>query len=296
MKFRFVYLVLICATFSLVAGNDCCEKYYSGCETPLHCGQWSIVPKGGVAPTIRTAQDPVWLINPCLNLSGPITGCENTPPNPTSPVFTVSKTAKFQNQFKTPFIVGFELQYALDDYHMVYLEYAYRQAKAKVFPFTAGLFQVCERFTNYSSSAGYLGARQYFNRIWCEHLAFFVGLKIGILHRKQVCYNLNLAVPSFDVPLTTIADNPYFFADNVVSGGLHLGFDYCFNCNWSFQFNAEVVASAGPKVNQNVRFGQDAGQTDPAILAALGGLTNVNIGATGTEVYFPVTFGIRYNF
>lgn len=257
--------------------------------------------KNCVAPTKRTQQGCVWLTNLCFDPGETI--CSNCEPmgisTPSTPVFSVSQTAKFSDQFKTPLAVGVEVQYALDDYHMVYLEYAYRHANSKVFPFTAGIFQVCEKFNDFKSHAGYLGARNYFNRVWCDKLSFFVGLKVGILHRNQICYNLNLAVPSFNIPLTEIADNVYFFSDNVVSGGLHLGFDYCFNCNWSFQFNAEVVASAGHRTNQNVVFGRSAGLSlpdDAAKLAALGGLTNVNIGAVGTEVQFPITFGLRYNY
>ena len=285
---------------ALMAGqasaNDCnrCDG-----SAPLEACQWGIVVKGGVAPTRRTEQGCVWLTNPCQNLSGPITGCNTTPPSPTSPVFSVSKTAKFKSQFKTPATVAVELQYALDGHHMIYLEYAYRHAKATPFGFTAGLFEVCETTNDYKSQAGYIGFRKYFDRMWCDKFSFFAGGKMGILHRNQICYTLNLAVPSFSIPQTEIATNTYFFADNVVSAGLHIGFDYDFRCNWSFQFNAEVIASAGPKVNQNVVFGTAAGlalPADAAKLAALGGLTNVNIGSVGTEVQFPITFGIRYRY
>jgi len=292
---KIALLLLVLQSAVLSASYDCCNPCDDGgCGTPLRCGQWSIVPKIGVAPTIRTAQDPVWLTNPCFETAGSICdGCQNTPRNPATPVSTVSVTAKFQDQFKTPLAAGVELQYAIDEHHMVYLEYAYRHANPKIFPFTAGAFNVCERFTKFQSHAGYIGARHYFDRVWCDRLSFFLGGKMGILHRDQVCYNLNLAIPSAGVPLTEIGNNVYFFKDNVVSAGLHLGLDYCFNCNWSFQFNAGFVASCGPKVNQNVVF---AGETDPAKLTALLGLTNVNIGATGTEVQFPVTFGLRFNY
>lgn len=294
------YILLLTALMAGQAAANDCNRCESSCESaPLEACQWGIVVKGGVTPTRRTEQGCVWLTNPCQNLSGPITGCNTTPPSPTSPVFSVSKTAKFKNQFKTPATFAVELQYALDGYHMIYLEYAYRHAKATPFPFTAGLFEVCETTNNYKSQAGYIGFRNYFNRMWCDKLSFFVGGKLGILHRNQICYTLNLATPSFNVPLTEIATNPYFFADNVVSAGLHIGFDYNFRCNWSFQFNVEVITSAGPKVNQNVVFGAAAGLTlpaDTAKLTALGGLTNVNIGAVGTEVQFPITFGIRYSY
>ncbi len=304
-KRLFLSLILSAVSTSIMAG-DCCPSFCEGGSAPLICGQWSIVPKIGVAPTKRTQQGCVWLTNPCFPTGGPICDFCNTdttmpevPSTPNSPVFSVSKTAKFSSQFKTPLAAGVELQYALNEYHMVYLEYAYRHANSKAFAFTAGAFEVCETTNDFKSNAIYLGARNYFNRVWCDKVSFFVGLKVGLLHRNQICYDLNLAIPSFNIPQTAIATNVYFFSDNVISGGLNLGFDYQFNCNWSFQFNAEVVASAGHRTNENVVFGRSAGLTDPADrakLAALAGLTNVNIGPVGTEVQFPITFGIRYNY
>lgn len=270
-------------------------------DGPLESCSWGIVVKGGITPTLRTEQGCIWSTNPCFANDGtnqPCTGCLSLPPAPVTPVFSVSKTAKFKEQFKLPATFGLELQYNLDERHMLYLEYDYRHAKSKTFAFVAGRFSNVETSNNYVSNAGYVGFRNYFNRIWCDRLSFLAGGKLGIIHRNEICAALNVAVPSLDIPQTFVGAHPYFFADNAVSAGLHIGFDVAFNDCFSFQFNAEVVASAGHKVNQNAVFGVSGSSStvSPSVLTALLGLTNINIGTTGTEVQFPITFGIRYTY
>lgn len=241
--------------------SDCCD-YCDDCGPLRRCG-WSVQIKGGVAPSHYTSRGPVWLTVPAL----------------TPAVFTVSDTAHFYNQFHTPWEVGGEIAWNPSENVQFFLEGLYQRGSGKTYDFTAGAFIVSEVTTPYETWGGYVGARYYFDRIFCR-LSPFVGFKAGILHQSRVDYSLSL----FGVFIQT---SPYYKEQWVPSAGAQIGFDWLLTRCLSFVFTAEAVVTQGLKNNRNNVI------EDPTLT---GGLTNVNIGETGKIVSFPVTFGLRYNF
>ena len=99
-------------------GGDCCPRQYEcGCN-PLYCGAWDLQVQGGVAPVLWRNRGPVYGIN-CTS-------------SPTVPVITLFDTSsKFNKFFKTPWIVGGQIGYAVSDNSRVFVEFDYSQAKAK---------------------------------------------------------------------------------------------------------------------------------------------------------------------
>ncbi|MFA6914941.1 MAG: hypothetical protein WC222_00960 [Parachlamydiales bacterium] len=275
MKLRnlFVYLMLMASVTAptQVMGwfwdncNSCCETVDPCCyQGPLCEGGWSILAKGGIDPIHWTERGKVWL----------------TVPAAVPAVFSVSRTAKFRNQFELPYIVGGEIAYNLSDNAQLFVEANYIHGKGKTFNFIAGTFVVSEVNDDYEAWSGYIGGRYYFSRSWiCDRVSPFVGLKAGFVNHRQVKYGLSLFG-------TFIEKDPYYVGKSGVSAGVQLGFDILITDALSAVLNLEAVASQGPRANRNNEF-------DPVLT---GGLTNVNIGQVGTEVSFPITLGLRYTF
>jgi hypothetical protein len=245
--------------------NSCCETVDPCCyQGPLCEGGWSILAKGGIDPIHWTERGKVWL----------------TVPAAVPAVFSVSRTAKFRNQFELPYIVGGEIAYNLSDNAQLFVEANYIHGKGKTFNFIAGTFVVSEVNDDYEAWSGYIGGRYYFSRSWiCDRVSPFVGLKAGFVNHRQVKYGLSLFG-------TFIEKDPYYVGKSGVSAGVQLGFDILITDALSAVLNLEAVASQGPRANRNNEF-------DPVLT---GGLTNVNIGQVGTEVSFPITLGLRYTF
>ena len=100
-----------------VDGDSCCRQYECGCN-PLYCGAWDLQVQVGVNPILWRNRGPVVGIN-----------CGQSTTSPVVPLFdTLPKFSKF---FKTPWLVGGQVGYALSDNTRVYLEFDYSQAKAK---------------------------------------------------------------------------------------------------------------------------------------------------------------------
>lgn len=235
---------------------------------PLCCGDFGVMIKGGVSPALYTDRGQVWLTNPLL----------------TPPVFSVSETAKFNNQFNTPWTVGAEVAWNASQRVQFFLEYAYTQAKGKTYNFVAGIFNVSERNSDYKTNAGYLGARFYLDALrcfsCCGPIAPYIGFKAGIVWQQQVSYGLTLQG-------TFVQNSPYYLRQTAISGGLLVGLEWWFCKCWSLLLQGDFVATQGLRANPNVVF---------ANTVTSQGLTNVNIGRLGWVVTFPVTLGLRWTF
>ena len=136
----------------------------------------------------------------------------------------------------------------------------------------------------------YVGARYYFDRWFCNRVSLFFGGKLGFVHHKSVqassIFGTNgvLCYPDFEG-----SDYSFFRKNTVFAGGGHVGFDICINGDWVFVITGEVVASCGPKAAGAL----GVCSFDASILNDANALL---IPGIGTELAFPVTFGIKYNF
>jgi hypothetical protein len=253
------------------AGDNCCYQETACCVNeagPLVCGSWGVQVKGGVAPMFYTKRGPIYLTNALL---------------PT-PVVTLFKASKYSDVYKTPWIVGGELSYAVTSNIQLFGEVNYRHGSPKTHNFSA-LFAgqnipIRERLSPFKAIGGYVGTRFFCDR-WFDSVSPFWGFKIGVVHHKAICAATAVAGVASPTPLDIYHKN------TVVSGGGQLGFDACVWGDLKFVFAAEIVATAGLKPNRNIVF------ADPAITL---GFTNFNQGDIGTELSFPITFGLRYDF
>lgn len=162
--------------------------------------------------------------------------------------------------------------------------------------------------SNYQAYGGYLGARYYWNRVWCDRFALFTGFKFGMLHRKQVCQSLTTpaSTATFGTGTTyTFAARtnnvPTFCASNAVSGGLQIGLDYCINDCWSALIGFEFVVTSPFKSSRNFAIA-NVDPTAPNITVPTGFGNNLNqlsnflVAPTGCFIQFPIWAGLRWEF
>lgn len=257
--------------------RDCCFSscYECGCN-PLYCGAWDLQLDGGVNPILWRQRDDALVVD-----------CTASP----SVVVDLGATSKFNNLFKTPWIVGGQIGYHWSDNARLYLEFNYSQTKGKnaaassAAVVVAPANSVAFAFDKYKVFDAYVGARYYWDR-WCDRVAFFLGAKVGLTHHKgnSATYTLTYAT----VPSVFATAAELYRSNTVVSGGANVGFDVCFCGNWSFVVTGEIVASAGPRAVPFVAL--STGVPVPV------GASNLLLGRVGSELRFPVTAGIRYSF
>jgi len=172
----------------------------------------------------------------------------------------------------------------------------------------ANICAVRNCYDAYQAYGGYIGARHYTNRFWCDSTAWWFGFKVGILHRNQVDACTTVEYPndcSVETPCASAnrVDNPAVFnravfcKSNSVSGGLQMGFDYCYNDCFTIQLGFEVVASCGLRGNKNLvvdpaAFKNNSGET----LTGCNFPSNVIVCNTGAVLNFPIWVGLRYEF
>lgn len=247
---------------------DCC---YDSCNTDCCCGplnesRFGVTVKGGVDPIHWSHRPRIWVTNPSLLV----------------PVFSVGRAPKFDDIFDLPWTVGGELNYNLSCNSQLFIEFNYIQASGKrhSFPYFNDL-SASARHRDYEAWNGYLGARYYFSRSWlCDRVAPFVGFKAGFVNHREVKRTLTVE----DV----VVDSGTFHHGRAgVSAGLQVGFDVrVWDCVFAV-LNFEFVASEPHRANNAIAI-------DSPVLA--GGITNVSVGPLGTEISFPITLGLRYEF
>lgn len=259
------------------ANGDCCPRQYEcGCN-PLYCGAWDLQVQGGVAPILWRNRGPIYAVN-CSAVTatqGPVVTLFNT-------------TSRFSKFFKTPWIVGGQVGYAMSDNSRVYVEFDYSQANGKnavalTSDFSNPTGTLTFTFDKYKLFEGYVGARYYWDR-WCDHLSFFFGGKVGFVHHKKQNVVLVAAFPT-TATAVTFASQPFNNSSTRVSGGGHIGLDYCICGNWSLVLTGEVVATCGPR-----------GLGAIHLSTAFAGFTDILTPSIGTELRFPVTLAVRYSF
>lgn len=268
---------------------NCRPVYECGCN-PLYCGTYSLQLHAGIAPIIWRNRGEVDLLT-----------CNA---NPENPVFQLaSEFPKFRSVYKLPWTFGGLLSYAWTDNIETYLEFDYLQAARKhdeglafVIPNVQPTQALLLKLGKYNLIEGYIGIRYYWNR-FCDWVAPFAGVKVGFTAHRNV--NATLSVNGVPLVLAPAAggvcqasnlpsSNHYFNKNTVISGGLNAGLDICFCGGWSFVVAAEFIASAGPRVRTASVFATP--------IAAPTLATNLILGCFGSELRFPITFGIKKTF
>ena len=292
------YLLLLFSLFviqsSSIAARDCCvpdnccDQYYD-CGNPLNCGSVDFQIQAGVAPVLWRDRGEFSAVT-CNGLAIP--GFNQT-------IVNFFKLPKFSTLFHVPWIVGGHIGYGLTDYAEVYVEFNYRSAKAKTFSLLNVTIPndvvniTLSSNDHYRVFDAYLGARYYWGfDCCCTNMAFFFGGKFGLVHHKGVnaAFNVTSVVCPVEAALN-LTSFPLFFRNTAPAAGLNLGFEWCVGCNFSVVLTGEVVATCGPKSNNNVPNINSGCNILPTIFP-----TNLIVGHIGTELFFPVTLGLKYSF
>lgn len=306
---RILLLSLLFSAAQLAAfeNDECCDENvscFSDCLT-LPCGTFHVQLKAGVAPGMFTHKTPSYVSAPIQQLID-LTTLEALPEGQcqfnnglTSPERrTVNDMPKFSDFYKTPWIIGFEFGYSVCDNFMAYLEVAYRQAKNSCFCKKEDIGTIttfcCDKFKQISA---YIGWRLYTNRFLCETTSLFAGTKFGYSHRTSTkCVNITKVEKNFYNARIgqVISDGgvPTFDSDNVISGGVHIGFDVCIWDCLSFIFTFELVPTCERKTAKSTALNPNV---NGEFINAFG-ITDFQLGHTGVEIAFPITFGLAWRF
>lgn len=273
------------------ADDNCCRPVYECACNPLYCGTYTGQLHAGIAPIIWTRRGEVDLLS-----------CQANPANPVLQLAT--HFPKFKTLYKLPWTIGGILGYAWSDNVEVYLEFNYLQATQKHHTTTAFSFAIPNapaqslllRLNKYNLFDGYIGVRYYTDR-FCDWLSPFVGLKVGFTNHRNVnaLFSLNGTpvnlVPAvgpnscIPTPVNPNATSRLFNSNTILAGGINLGLDFCFCNGWSLVITGEFVASCGPRTLAPSVFATAL----PAPTLA----TNIIFGGIGSELRFPITFGIK---
>lgn len=253
-------------------GGCCFGRQYECSCNPLYCGAFDLQIQGGVDPILWRGRNDFFAVACPIDIGVALSDFLAIP--------------KFNKLFKTPWTVGGQVGYAWSDNTRVYLEFDYSQTTGKsgvdltAIPTLSG--PVIFNLHKYRLFEFYAGARYYWDR-WCDRLSIFVGGKIGLVHHKATVFDFTIPVV---VPGPAVFTGVNFANSNTsVSGGANIGLDFCICGNWSFVITGEIVASCGPKVNNNI------------VTTATGlAITNLVAGNIQSELRFPVTAAVRYSF
>ncbi len=245
-------------------GSGCC------CPGPLNPCAWGVVVKGGVAPTFWADRGTTYLVVPAI-----------LPPDG-GPVVPGTSGTEFRDQFNTGWTVGGEITYNVDDHVQLFAEGGYRQARGRTrtLPTLTGAF-LSQKFDDFETAFGYLGARYYLCEWDCWGIAPFFGAKLGLQHHFSVDYSIVTGINGIPVGLGKFT---YFHDDTALSAGIQLGFDAPITDCLHLMFVIEGVFTSPMRPNHNV------------VLPGAGPITNVIVADTGTEICVPVTLGLRWEF
>lgn len=273
--------------------RTCCEPEYD-CGCPLNCGSLNIWLRGGVAPLNWRGRGDFSAVS-CNALAIPGFSQAVVP--------LLSPLPSFKKFFHVPWTVGGQIGYAVTDSFEFYLAFDYRSASRRnnnnatffVDSITIPNDVVSIGLTlnnNYRAFDAYIGARYYWGRYWCDRLAFFLGGQFGLVHHKSICFTYAITSQNCanSAALISTTFTPLFFRNTRPAAGLNVGIDWCWGCGWSFMIMGEIVASCGQRGNSNILIASNCTLL-PSILPS-----NLIVGGTGTELFFPVTFGLKYSF
>lgn len=273
MKCQLAIAMLIASSTLYANTDDCCSplgNFFS-------CGGWSYQIRAGVYPTIWHSRGDIFL-----------NGCDCTT-NAVVPGTNLGEVPKFSKLFKVPFIVGsiWEMQWC--DCFDLYGELNFIQASPRKEVRNtqqAANAAFALRLGHYRAVSGYVGL--HYNLFECGASRVFLGAKLGAIYHSNIDAHQLVTSPDTNCA----CDQPFkrtFFKNKVkVSGGVNLSWDYCWCDCWGLVLTGEVVASGGPR-----------GTCLPLTANEISQLAGGSALATHkikTEISFPVTLGLRYNF
>lgn len=289
-------ILLFCLLFTVASSYAEYDNAYSvdqNCaQSGCYCGGFDVEVRAGVAPTL-------WLNRGYTSF----VACNALAiPGFNQSIVPLFQAPKFKQFFHVPWFVGVHFGYEITPCFQTYLEFNYRQASGRTYSLTGtnaitipnDVLDVTFTMNDkYSVFDAYIGARHYWTSdwCWCNEVDVFLGGKFGLLHRKKVnfAFNFTSAVCSSEGPLISPSAT-LFFASTSPSVGLNIGAEWCLGCDFWLVLTGEVVATCGPKNNDNISSINNC--------SALGSIlpSNLIIGNIGTELFFPVTLGIKYSF
>jgi len=265
------------------------------CRPSFECDRVTVQAHAGIAPIIWTNRGNFQLVS-CNIANGDCAGQD------LGPINCLFGMPKFKDLYKMPWTVGGKIGYMINDCSEIYVEGNYRQANAKnCFQITPSVNTGAEiattifRFNNlskYSFFDVYIGARRYFDLdlCFCNNFSWFVGMQVGLAHHKKVKGDLYFKSTSNDCgDVLNQSCVQLFSKHTALAAGGNIGFDYCIGCGWSLVLTAEFIATCGPNGNQNIVV------TEANVVPDIAP-SNFIVGGIGTEVIFPVTLGLKYNF
>lgn len=299
-KHLVAFLVII-ASATMLNGNDCnpCNGFERICcffralRPTFDCGSRNIQAHAGITPIVWMQRQNFKLVS--CNIAANTCFGQNL-----GPLECFFKMPKFNELYKMPWTVGGKIGYSFDECYEVYVEGNYRQAKGKscfqIRPNINTGTQIINtifKFNNmskYSFFDVYLGARTYFDLCWCDPLTAFFGIQIGLAHHKHVKADINFVSTSntCGAPLNQTCVE-LFRKHTAFAGGANLGLEYCLRCGFSLVLTGEIIATCGPNGNPNVPV------TELNVVPDISP-SNFIVGGIGTEILFPVTLGVKYNF
>jgi hypothetical protein len=273
-----VFCVLgVLMSIASLRADDCCPSLFD-------CGGcWSYQIRVGVYPTIWRSR-PHLFLNSCDCATGAaVTGAD------------LGELPKFNKFFKLPWIVSSQIIYDWNDCWSLYGELDYIQSRRKDElrnTVSAVNPALAIRLGTYRAISGYVGAKYNFHD-WCgcDNFSFYLGAKIGFIYRQStLAHQLTVAptpAPACACPSPFKRD--FFRHKAKISGGGSLWFVYGWcNC-WSLVLMGEVVASGGPRGNACIPL------TNTEVVQLAGG-ANLGLNKIKTEISFPVTLGLKYDF
>jgi hypothetical protein len=257
-------------------------------ESLLDCGSFNIVVHAGVAPTNWRNRGDFSAVS-CF---------ASSIPDFNQSIIPLVTFPKFNKFFRSPWIVGGQIGYAFSDRSELYVEVNYRQASRKDFAINNitipnDVVNVAFQFGNkYRAIDAYVGARMYWGRYWCDRAALFIGGKFGFVHHKSVNFTFQITpqnVPA-QLALVSASEVPFTTGRTAPAGGANIGLDWQYGCGFSVVLMAEVVASCAPRTNGSIPLSNTCTQLPSIMPNAL------LLGSLGTELFFPITLGLKYSF
>ncbi len=260
------YSLLLFLLFSSVQllSQECDDLLNFGyeCPGPLARSAWGIAVKGGVEPTF-------W-IDPQISYEF----------NPLVPPFISplnSQGDSFDKHHNTPWMVGSELFYNLNEQVQLFTEAAYLQASGRThIASTAAGINLKETFHTYRAIDSSIGVRKYF-AAWLWGLTPFIGAKLGARYHFQ--NELNVSLP----PLS-VGKGACFLQNWCFLTGLQLGFECPITACLHLFISLEGVFTTPLRPKPVMQ------------LALPDGGTAILIGETGSEISVPLSLGLRWIF
>jgi hypothetical protein len=272
-KLRFAMCMALVVVAAELKAADCGNSLINF----FNCGSWSYQIRAGVYPTLWRSRGDIFL-----------SSCDCAT-NQLSLGTNLGEVPKFNKLFKVPFIVGTIWGYKWCDCAELYGELNFIQARPRHEAVNTQLQvndELAIRLGHYRAVSGYVGLHYQLFEICDSQIN--IGAKIGAIYHSNIhAHQLVLSTET-----SCVCDQPFkrtFFKNKVrVSGGVNLSWAYNWCQCWGLVLTGEAVVSGGPR-------GNCVPLTESEIFSLAGG-SALTIQKIKTEISFPVTLGLTYNF